>query len=141
MYGAIIAPVIALCAWTMFIQAWMYTLRLPALFALNKWDPRGPPGSILAHVPPETRWKADNYNNLMEQPTLFYAICFALALLGAADLANVRLAWIYVILRILHSLVQCTFNSIGVRLSIFLVGSVVLLGLIVNAGIAASASM
>jgi MAPEG family len=46
------------------------------------------------------RWKADNYNNLMEQPTLFYAVTLALALLGAGEGLNTGLAWLYVGLRV-----------------------------------------
>jgi hypothetical protein len=46
-------------------------------------DPQRPGGELLAQLPAEVRWKADNYNNLMEQPTLFYAVALTLALLDA----------------------------------------------------------
>ena len=45
-------------------------------------------------LPAEVRWKADNYNNLMEQPTLFYALALTLALLGEGGALNTALAWL-----------------------------------------------
>lgn len=84
-------------------------------------------------LPPRVRWKADNYNHLMEQPTLFYAITFALALLGRGDGWNLRLAWTYVGLRVVHSLVQALINKIEVRFAIFAISSLVLVALVVDA--------
>ncbi len=71
-----------------------------------------------AQMPPHARWKADNYNHLLEQPTLFYAVTLTLAMLGAGDRINTTLAWSYVALRILHSLVQATTNVILQRFSL-----------------------
>ena len=71
----------------------------------------------------------------MEQPTLFYAICFALALLGGGDISiNVWLAWAYVAFRIGHSLVQATVNVVRWRFLLFMAASICLLGLTVHAG-------
>ena len=134
MNAPILAPIVVLCAWTMFIQAWMYSLRIPAILKLKlKMDPRVPGSELLRDIPPEVRWKADNYNNLMEQPTVFYAVCFALALLGVGQGINVSLAWIYVLLRVIHSFVHTTVNNITARFAIFNLGSFVLLGLVINA--------
>jgi hypothetical protein len=79
---------------------------------------------------------ANNYNHLMEQPTLFYAICFSLQFLGQGDHAiNIGLAWLYVALRVVHSLVQSLGNFIPLRFLIFVVASVVLVMLTVHAAI------
>ena len=77
-----------------------------------------------------------NYNHLTEQPTLFYAICIVLALAGAGDGLNAMLAWIYVALRILHSLVQGTTNIIKYRFTLFALSTVALLMLTIHAGMA-----
>ena len=82
------------------------------------------------------RWKADNYNHLMEQPTQFYAIMFALIHLKANDNLTVGLAWGYVGLRVVHSLVQSISNPIMVRFQIFALSSVALLGLTARAAYA-----
>lgn len=46
-----------------------------------------------SHIPPSVRWKADNYNHLLEQPTNFYAVVLALQYLGVQDPLTVGLAW------------------------------------------------
>ena len=86
-------------------------------------------------IPARVRWKADNYNHLMEQPTLFYAVALTLALLGAGAGLNAALAWAYVVLRVAHSLVQATINRVTTRFAIFMVGSLVLLALTVRAAL------
>ncbi len=89
----------------------------------------------MANLPAEVRWKADNYNNLMEQPTLFYAVALALALVGAGGGLNDMLAWTYVALRIVHSLIQATVNLIMPRFTVFMLGSIVLLALTIRAAL------
>jgi hypothetical protein len=69
----------------------------------------------------------------MEQPTLFYATVLILALVGAGDGLNLQLAWAYVVLRVLHSLVQSLWNFVPVRFSLFLLSTVVLLVLAIDA--------
>ena len=81
------------------------------------------------------RWKADNYNNLMEQPTLFYAVALTLALLGAGKGLNTSLAWLYVGLRVAHSLIQAIVNVVMLRFAIFMAASFVLLVMSVRAAL------
>ena len=126
----LVGPVIALAAWSMVMWAWMYATRLPAMLAMGmKPDPNAPRGEQMSALPPQVRWKADNYNHLMEQPTVFYALVLALALLGSPAFAAVVLAWVYVALRIVHSLVQALTNRIEVRFVVFVLSNVPLLGL------------
>lgn len=130
----LIAPVVALVLWSFAIWAWMYATRIPAIVRLRmRLDPDAPRGEQMSQLPPRVRWKADNYNHLMEQPTLFYAIALSLALLGDASDASVVLAWSYVGLRIVHSLVQTLVNHIQTRFALFFVSSLVLLALAVRA--------
>ena len=75
---------------------------------------------------------ADNYNHLHEQPTVFYALAFYSHLAGAADTTNVNLAWSYVILRVVHSLVQNTANKVMIRFSVFSLSSLVLIAMTVR---------
>jgi hypothetical protein len=63
----------------------------------------------------------------MEQPTLFYAVALTLAFLGAGNGVNAGLAWLYVGLRIAHSLVHATLNVVLLRFAIFVASSFVLL--------------
>ena len=71
----------------------------------------------------------------MEQPTLFYAVALTLALLGEGAGLNAALAWLYVGLRIAHSLVHAIVNAIMLRFAIFMAASVVLLVMTVRAAL------
>jgi hypothetical protein len=132
----ILAPVIALVIWSALIWAWLYATRIPAILkARIVLDPMMPRGDQMAQLPARVRWKADNYNHLMEQPTLFYATALSLALLGDQSPGSVSLAWAYVALRVVHSLVQTMFNHIPTRFAIFFVSSLLLFGLAIRAAI------
>jgi hypothetical protein len=134
----IIAPIIALALWTHVMWGWMYATRIPAIRKAGiPLDPFSPRGEQMAALPPRVRWKADNYNHLMEQPTVFYAVALSLAVLGHGDGTNALLAWAYVSLRVVHSLVQTTVNKIEVRFVVFILSSLVLIALTVNAALAA----
>src|SRR5688572_22630775 len=101
----ILGPVVALVAWSMVMWIWMYATRIPSIRAAKmKLDSNAPRGEQMSKLPPNVRWKADNYNHLMEQPTLFYALVISLAVIGEGSGANLYFAWAYVALRIIHSL-------------------------------------
>ena len=99
-------------------------------------DPNAPRGEQMSTLPARVRWKADNYNHLMEQPTLFYATALTLALIGQGEGLNLWLAWAYVALRVIHSLVQVLINVIVVRFTVFMIASGVLVVLAVRAAMA-----
>lgn len=132
----ILGPVMALVLWSLVMWAWLYATRIPAIVRLKiAYDPRRPASEFDAAMPPEVRWKADNYNHLMEQPTIFYATALTSAFLGIGTDFNLWLAWAYVLLRVVHSLVQATTNVVMLRFGVFMLSSVVLLILAVHAAI------
>jgi len=114
--------------------AWMYATRIPAIRAARmKLDGHRPRGEQMAELPAQVRWKADNYNHLMEMPTLFYAVALVLALASQDPDADARLAWAYVGARVVHSVFQSIVNKIEVRFALFILSSLVLLVLSVRA--------
>lgn len=130
----LVAPVVALALWTHVIWTWMYATRIPAIQRSRMvLDPTAPRGEQMATLPPEVRWKADNYNHLMEMPTLFYAVALVLALVSVAPETDALIAWVYVGLRVLHSLFQSLVNKIEVRFAVFNLSALVLLVLSVRA--------
>lgn len=135
----ILQPVVALAAWTMVMWVWMYATRIPAMSRSPDIDPAkltGGTGKDLdGLLPPNVQWKAHNYNHLHEAPTVFYAIAIVLAILGQGDGMNALLGWIYVGLRMAHSLVQVTANRVMVRFVLFALSSLVLIALIFHAAI------
>jgi hypothetical protein len=135
-HSNLLAPIIALVLWTFVMCAWLYATRIPAIRQRNiVYDPHRPAEEFHAQLPAEVRWKADNYNNLLEQPTLFYAVTLALAFLGANDGWNTGLAWFYVVLRIAHSLVQALVNTIMLRFAVFMAATLVLLAMSIRAAL------
>ncbi len=133
MDAEIIRPVVALVGWTLVMWVWMYATRLPAMMKMKDLDMAGMVGTtgrtLDDILPPSVQWKAHNYNHLHEQPTLFYAVALVLALLGAGNGVTALLAWAYVGLRVVHSLVQVSSNKVAVRFSVFLLASLCLIAL------------
>jgi hypothetical protein len=132
----IFAPAIVLVLWSLFMLAWLAMTRLPAMAraGISLTAIVGSRGANLEGVIPDhVNWKAHNYSHLMEQPTLFYVTVVVLGLVGAGEGLNLQLAWAYVILRILHSIVQATWNRVVVRFSLFSLSSLALLLLAINA--------
>lgn len=131
-----LGPVIALVLWSFVMWAWMYVTRIPAISAARmRLDPGAPRGEQMNQLPAKVRWKADNYNHLMEQPTLFYAVALALAIAGDFSTVSLVLAWAYVALRVAHSLWQALVNVIVPRFALFFVSSLVLLALTLRAAL------
>ncbi len=134
--AAILKPVVILMAWTMVMWAWMYVTRIPAMSKAGiSPDDAAVTGTLDKTLPSNVQSKAHNYNHLHEQPTVFYAVAIVLAMVGQGDGMNALLAWIYVGLRIIHSLVQATANKVMVRFVLFALSSLVLIALIFHAAI------
>ena len=136
-YSPILAPIVALVAWTLLIMAWMVLARFAAMKRKGislKGRVGGRGGAALEGVvEDEVMWKAHNYMHLVEQPTLFYAIALTLAVGHAGGGYSAILAWVYVALRVVHSLVQTTINVITYRFILFGLSSLALFGLVIQA--------
>lgn len=116
---------------TFIMFVWMMATRLPAMTrARIRPQDAAHPGYLKERLPSEVQRVADNYNNLFEAPTLFYAMVLAIVVLGHADRLHAGAAWAYVALRVAHSLVQATFNRVTLRFAAFTL-SWVALGLMV----------
>jgi len=131
----ILKPVAALLAWTMVMWLWMYAVRIPAM-QKAKVNPDSlvddPDMSLDKALPVKAQWPAHNYNHLHEAPTVFYATCLVLALIGQGGGYSIPVAWTYVGLRVIHSLWQATTNRVMVRFSLFALSSIALLALVAH---------
>ena len=136
MQAQMLAPSAVLVAWSLVMMAWMMVTRLPAMNAkfggVKKAKPGGRGQDLEGVLDDRVNWKGHNYAHLMEQPTLFYAVSLIIALLGAAA-GDVLAAWIYVVLRIVHSIWQATVNVVSVRFLLFFASSVALVWLAIRA--------
>lgn len=134
MPGNILTPTAVLIVWTMVLLIWMFATRRAALqktgVAGLKFGARGP--DFDGFIDDRTQWKAHSYNYQFEQPTIFYATVVVLSLSGYSSL-DVALAWLYVLLRIAHSVWQAAVNRQPARMYLFVAYSSVLLLLAVRA--------
>jgi hypothetical protein len=127
-------PVVALLIWSMLIWFWVMITRVPAMQAMKiKLDPTIPPKELTRSLPARVRWIADNYNHLMEQPTLFYAAAVTVAMTDPGNAIALVSAWSYVLLRVGHSLTQTLFNHILTRFALFVASSLALIVLVYEA--------
>lgn len=128
MLHAMILPVVTLAAWSLVMWVWMLLTRVPAMQKARMHPEKARhPGSDAYHtLPSSVRQVADNYNHLMEQPTIFYALALGIAIAGLTTPLDVGLAWAYVILRIAHSVWQATANKVMIRFYLFIASTLVL---------------
>lgn len=122
-----LTPMLALILWTFVIEVWMYATRIPAMRAARINPKRVKRKEDIDALPVPVKQIADNFNHLHEQPTVFYALVIYTQLAGPADALNIALAWVYVAVRVVHSLIQCTSNFVPVRFFVFVFSSLVLL--------------
>ncbi len=136
-HSPLLGPIVALVAWTIVMLVWMAVTRMPAMkkAGIDITKRVGGRGQNLEGViPDQVNWKSHNYTHLHEQPTIFYAIVLVLVAMGQDAWINVWLAWGYVGLRILHSIVQSTINKVKFRFPLFALSTLCLVGLTVHAG-------
>lgn len=137
MQAQMLAPAAVLVVWTLIVMVWIIPSRFGAIGKLeDKSALAGKEGvrgqDLEGVIPDKANWPAHNHTHLHEQPTLFYAVSAILAIVGAGAI-DVTLAWVYVALRIVHSLWQILVNKIPVRFLLFLASSIVLIILAVRA--------
>jgi len=116
---ALLTPVFVLILWTFTIFLIMAYGRVR--FTKNPQDAEHTK-DLKGFLPAWVERTSDNYNHLFEQPVAFYAITISIALISNFDPFMIQLAWAFVILRIIHSLVQLTFNLVLLRFCLFATG-------------------
>ncbi len=135
MQAQILAPAAVLVVWTLVMMFWMAGVRLPALKKAGidlGARPGGRGQDLEGQLDPRLNWPAHNYSHLMEQPTIFYPTVVILAIMGAGAV-DVTLAWVYVALRIVHSVWQATVNKVPLRFLLFILSSIALVALAIRA--------
>ena len=124
----ILFPMFALVGLTFSVLLLIPIVRLRAGFA-GKVTPGDFALGESERVPEKTRLPNRNYMNLLEMPVLFYAACITLYVTNTADHAAAVIAWVYVGLRFLHSVIHLSYNHVFHRLGVFATSNLVLAGL------------
>lgn len=125
---SIFMPMMALVAWTFIIMLYMAYKRWGAGFAGRLKRGEFKVGES-ADVPVDVRLAGRNFMNLFEVPVLFYVLCLAAAVIHGVSGSLVAMAWIYVALRVVHSLIHVTYNKIMHRFSIYALSNFLLLAM------------
>ena len=116
---ALLTPVFILILWTFAITAIMAYGRVR--FTKDPQD-AAHTRDLKGMMPAWVERTADNYNHLFEQPVAFYVVTLSIALMNNIEPLMVQLAWGFVFVRIIHSLVQLTINIVLLRFAIFAIG-------------------
>ena len=124
MNNEILEPVICMAILTFFMMIWMYATRIPASKTLEdqgvNLEDLSHPSKLGGVFPSKVERVADNYNHLFEQPTVFYAISFIIWALNMTDSFYLTCAWLYFLIRLIHSIFQATLNLVWVRFGLFM---------------------
>ena len=122
---------LAMLAWSGFVVAALLMTRIPVV--MKHWGNlqyAKHSDELRPKMSDKFRYVTDNYNHIFEQPTLFYAVLIYIQLADTANQTNVSLAWAYVSLRVIHSLIQLTSNNVSWRAASFATSSLILIAII-----------
>ena len=137
--AVIFQPFVATMLLTAAVWFYMYSRRLPFIFSSGLDPKQMTPAELARLSPPQVSNPSDNLKNLFELPTIFYAVVLYLYVTHQVDGTYVMAAWAFFALRVLHSLVHCTFNFIPLRFILYVVSAGALWLMVVRAAMAAFA--
>ena len=126
--NTIFTPMLALVAWTFAMMLYMAYKRWSAGFA-GRLKPGEYKLGESADVPRDVRLAGRNFSNLFEVPVLFYVLCVTLYATRGVSMDLVVMAWVYVALRVLHSLIHVSYNKIIHRFFVYAVSCFLLLAM------------
>lgn len=133
---AIFGPFLGMMLLTFVVWVVMYVRRLVFLHA-NKINPqklttleRG-----AAIIPETISYPAHNLRNLFELPVVFYALCLYLYVADRVDTTYVIAGWVFLVLRIAHSVVHSTVNIVTLRFLIYVAGALTLWFMLLRAAL------
>lgn len=127
-------PMSVMLALTLLVWLYLFVQRVGYMNA-NQIDAEllKAPVNTQELIPPESSSAANNFKNLLEMPVIFYAVCLYLTVFGQVDSLHVTCAWVFVGLRVVHSLIHCTYNRVLHRFIVYLLSSVAVWVMVVRA--------
>jgi hypothetical protein len=130
----IFSPFFATILLTLIVWVYMYIRRIRFITS-SKISPKdlAVPGALARLSPPSASNPAANLQNLFEMPIIFYALVLYLFVTQQVDAVYVNAAWIFVLFRILHSAVHCTFNLVMLRFYLYLISTIAVWLMVIRA--------
>ena len=132
----IFGPMLTLMLLTVLVWVYMYAKRLPFIRSSGLKPNEVTPGELARLSPSAVSNPSDNLKNLFEVPVIFYALCIYLFVSEAVDVTYVAAAWLFVVFRILHSVIHCTINVVVARFALDVISSVALFFMVFRAAVA-----
>lgn len=123
---------LALAVWV-----WMFITRFRFIAAENiAPDELSTPEQVYSTLPPYAANPGYNFRNLFEVPVLFYVLCLVLFTTQSVDSIHLVCAWVFVGFRILHSLIQCSYNNVNHRFGVYAIACLALWVMLIRAVLA-----
>jgi hypothetical protein len=119
----IFIPFAGMLLLTMLVWINMFYLRIGHI---NRTGAQPKSRTDLDAFPPRAVAASNNFTNLFELPVLFYACVLALYVLNQVDYFHVACAFGFLLFRVLHSLIHCTYNHIMQRFAVYAIASLFL---------------
>ena len=121
----IFLPAVAMVALTFAVWCRMYVTRIGQM-KRERIHPQAVATSAQAAAKLTDSCAADNFRNLFELPVLFYVALVVAALTQQVNVATIGLAWLFVLLRVVHSAIHCTYNKVMHRFYAYVAGGMAL---------------
>lgn len=131
----IFPPMLAMMLLTFVVWVYMFARRIPFITRSNLTPEQLTPAGLAELSPPAVSNPSDNLKNLFEMPVLFYALCLYLYVTQQVDSTYVVAAWVFVLFRILHSVMHCTVNIVIVRFWLYFAASAAVWFMFFRAGL------
>jgi len=122
---AIFLPALAMVALTFLVWCRLYVVRIAQIHR-GRIDPQAVATSAQAAARLTDTRASDNFRNLFELPVLFYVAVGVIAISGMGGAAALALAWLFVVLRVVHSVIHCSYNRVMHRLFVHASSTLVL---------------
>jgi len=133
---AIFAPFLTQMFLTLLVWVYMYARRIPFLVRLKlTQDDMAKPSELARLSPAAVSNPSDNLKNLFEIPVLFYALVLFLYATRHVDALYVGAAWLFVVFRVAHSIVHCTFNLVLLRFSLYVTATLAVWFMLIRAAL------
>ncbi len=114
-FKAILLPLLVQVLLTFMVWIYLFALRIPEI-SRKKINPQDLRDRAEAHqLLTVSAAASNNLKNLFELPVLFYVAVLLSLVLMIQDMLLVQLSWGFVVFRMVHSVIHCSYNNVTHR--------------------------
>ena len=123
----ILLPMLSMMLLTLVVWVTMYIQRIGYCIRNRvRTQDLTTPDRVAELIPAPVSYSAYNFRNLLELPVLFYVLCLFLYVTNSVDEWYLIAAWLFVALRVVHSVIHCTVNIVIWRFVVYFVSALAL---------------